>query len=277
MASVAPTLTARTTPVPSVEVYFSSLGSGSPAYITVYRLADGETNIVRTANYTSATTAFTVTDYEVPFGVVSSYYSEVFTSAGVSLGKSSITTITVNSDSVWIHDPLDLSTVIAITPYASDATLGQDSFSNIKRGYDFNASKVIGKKKPIVQFYGEKAIEGVEFSVLTASNASVDMMETLLQTAPVLVRTPAKFYNLPRLLYGVLTASQEPLTWQLNSIDQPITRWNLTLDETEQPGIALVFGYYTYTYWQGKYATYTLVNSAYGTGTYINAVRNPPA
>lgn len=277
MAAVTPTLTNRSTPMPSVEVYFSSLGSGSPAYITVYRLADGETNIVRTANYTAASGSFTVTDYEAPFGVVISYYAEVFTSAGASLGVSPIATTTLAVDSVWIHDPLDLSNYLVITPYASDATLGIESFSSIQRSYDFNVSSVIGKKKPIIQYYGEKAIQGLEFEVVTSTNAAFDQVEFLIQAAPVLVRTPAKFYNLPRLLYGVLRGSQEPLTWHLTSADQPINRWKLVLDETEQPGIALVFGYYTYTYWQSRYATYTLANAAYGTGTYINAVRNPPA
>lgn len=277
MASVAPTLTQRSTPMPSVEIYFSSLGSGSPAYITVYRLADGETNVVRTANYTAASSSFTVIDYEVPFGVVSSYYSEVFNSAGTSLGTSAVTTTQYDSDSVWIHDPLDLTNYMVVTPYASSATLGQGSFKEMKRGYSFNASGVIGKKKPIIQYYGEKAIQGLDFEVITSSNSATDTLENLLSVAPVLVRTPVKFYNLPRLLYGVLQGSQEPLTWHLTSADEPITRWSLTLDETEQPGIALVFGYYTYTYWQSRYATYTLANAAYGTNTYINAVRNPPA
>lgn len=277
MASVAPALTNRTTPMPSVEIFFSSLGTGTPTRITVYRLADGETNIVRTANYTSVTGPFTVIDFEVPLGVPVTYYSEVFNAAGTSLGVSATAVTTVDSDSIWIHDPLDLSNFMIVTPYASTATLGQESFKEISRGYDFNASKVIGKKKPIIQYYGEKAIQGLQFEVITSSTANFDAMENLLTVAPVLVRTPARFYNLPRLLYGVLQGTQEPLTWHLTTQDTPYSRWNLTLDETEQPGIALVFGYFSYSYWQSRYATYTLVNTAYGTGTYINAVRNPPA
>jgi hypothetical protein len=277
MASVAPVLTNKSVPVPSVEIYFSSLGTGSPTTITVYRLADGETEIVRTANRAPATTAFTVVDYEVPFGVVVTYFSEVFNAAGTSLGLSSTVTTTVDSDSVWIHDPLDLSNILVVTPYSSDASLGQDSFSQIERGYSFNSSNVIGKKKPIIQFYGEKAIQGLNFEVITSTNVAFDALENLLSVAPIVIRTPPRFYNLPRLLYGVLQGSQEPLTWHLSTSDQPITRWSLTLDETEAPGIDLVFGYFTYSYWASRYATYTLANSAYGTGTYIDAVRNPPA
>jgi len=277
MAAVTPTLTNKTVPMPSVEVYFSGLGSGSPAFITVYRLADGETNVVRTANYVAATTSFTVTDYEAPFGIVISYYAEVFTAGGVSLGTSPIATTTLNVDVIWMHDPLDLSNYAVITPYASDITLAQDSFETIERGFDFNLSNVIGKKKPIIQYYGEKAIQGLEFEVITATNIAYDKIATLLQVAPVLIRTPVRFYNLPRLLYGVLRGSQKPITWHLNSSDEPMTRISLSLDETEQPGIGLIFSYYTYSYWQARYATYTLANAAYGTGTYINAVRNPPA
>jgi hypothetical protein len=277
MAAVTPVLTNKTVPMPSVEVYFSGLGSGSPTRITVYRLADGETNIVRTANNVAATTAFTVTDYEAPFGVVISYYAEVFNAAGTSLGLSPLATTTLNSDSIWVHDPLDLSNFTVITPWASDSTLAQNSFENIERGYDVNLSNVIGKKKPIIQFYGEKAIQGLEFEVITSTNAAYDALELLLQVAPVLIRTPVRFYNLPRLLYGVLRGSQQPLTWHLNTSNQPITRLKFSVDETEQPGIGLVFAYYTYSYWQARYATYTAANAAYGAGTYVNAVRNPPA
>lgn len=277
MAAVAPVLTNKSVPVPSVEVYFSSLGTGSPTTITVYRLADGVTEVVRTANMAPATTAFTVTDYEVPFGVVSTYFCEVFNAAGTSLGVSPTATTTVDSDSVWIHDPLDLSNILVVTPYASSASLGQDSFSNIERGYSFNSSSVIGKKKPILQFYGEKAIQGLGFDIITSTNVAFDAVSNLLSVAPVAIRTPVRFYNLPRVLYGVLQGSQEPLTWHLSTSDEPITRWALTVDETEAPGIDLVFSYYTYSYWQSRYATYTLANTAYGTGTYIDAVRNPPA
>lgn len=276
MAAVIPVLTNKSVPMPSVEIYFSSLGSGSPAFITVYRLADGETNIVRTANYVSATSAFTVIDYEAPFGVVISYYAEVFTASGVSLGKSPIATTTLNVDEIWVHDPLDLTNRLVITPYTSEITLAQNSFETIERNYDFNLSNVIGKKKPVIQYYGEKAIQGLEFEVITSTNVAYQSVKTMLETAPVLIRTPAMMSNLPRLLYGVLRASQRPLTWHLNTSDEPLTKISFSFDETEQPGISLVFGYYTYTYWKSNYATYSDASTIYGTNTYINAVRNPP-
>jgi hypothetical protein len=134
---------------------------------------------------------------------------------------------------------------------------------------------VIGKSRPVLQFYGERALESVNFDVLTKP-AGGDQMRDLLQTAPVLIRVPGALGNLPRLMYGVLEASQEPLDWH-TSTTSPLTRWSVVYNETEAQSTSVIVTFYSYAYWQSKYATYTAANSAYGSSTYINAVRNPPA
>jgi hypothetical protein len=277
MASVTPALTYKSVPMPSVEVYVSGLGSGTPTAISVYRIADGETSLVRGGFKTAASGAFTITDFEAPFGVPVAYYTETFNASGVSQGLSAQATITLSVNQVWMHDPVDLSNAMAVDVSGQGSiVLGAESFSTIKRGYQYNRSNVIGKRKPVVQFYGEKAIDGLEFTLIT-DNAGVSEVEDILSTSPVCVRTPAVFTNLPRLLYGVLEATQTPLNWHNASDSAKLTSWAMSFNETEAQSLAVVINFYTYTYWQSRYATYTLANTAYGSGSYINAVRNPPA
>lgn len=276
MASVTPTLTYKSVPMPSVEVYVSSLGTGTPTSISVYRIADGTTSLVRNGFKVAATSAFTLTDFEAPFGTPVSYYTEVFDAAGNSLGLSSQATTTLSVSQIWVHDPLDLTNAFSVDVAGSGSiVLGAESFSTIQRAYNYNRSTVIGKSKPVLQFYGEKAIEGLSFSLIT-DNAGALEVEDIMSASPVCIRTPAQFFNLPRSLYGVLEGSQEPLNWQLSGETNDLTRWNLTFNETEAQSLGVVIAYYTYAYWQARYATYTAANTAYGSGSYINAVRNPP-
>lgn len=277
MASVTPTLTYKSVPFPSVEVYVSSLGSGTPTSMTLYRVADGETQIVRGANRLATTSATSVVDFEAPFGVPVAYYTEVFNAAGTSLGLSSQATITLDVSQIWIHDPVDVTNAVAVDLGGNGSiVLGSESFSEIKRSYVYNRSSVIGKRKPIMQFYGEKAIEGLGLSLIT-DDAGTLKLEDVLGASPLCVRTPARFTNLPRLMYGVLEGSQSPLNWHVNGESNDITRWDLTFNETEAQSTGIVIAYYTYAYWQARYATYTAAGTAYGSGSYINAVRNPPA
>lgn len=277
MASVTPALTYKSVPMPSVEVYVSGLGSGTPTAISVYRIADGETSLVRGGVKTPASGAFTITDYEAPFGVPVAYYTETFNAAGVSQGLSAQETITLAVNQIWLHDPTDLTNAMAVDVAGQGSiVLGAESFSTIKRGYQYNRSNVIGKRKPVVQFYGEKAIDGLEFTLIT-DNAGVLEVEDILSTSPVCIRTPANFTNLPRTMYGVLEATQQPLNWHASADASKLTSWVIAFNETEAQSLAVVINYYTYTYWQARYATYTLANAAYGSGSYINAVRNPPA
>lgn len=257
--------------------YTGTVGSNSaPDTITVYRLCDGETNIVRSAKAAVASTAFTINDFEVPFGKPVYYYAETFAS-GSSLGVGERSNTTVNSTEVWVHDPLDLSNGIGIDLSGdNDATLAQGSFGTIARTYDYNRSTVIGKTKPILQFYGEKAIEGLQFEVI-AKTAGSSKLRDLLSTGPVLIRVPGQLSNLPRLMYGVLEASQQPIDWHVSSQTAPLTRWAFTFHETEAQSLDIVVTFYSYAYWQAKYASYDAAAAVYGASTYINAVRNPPA
>jgi hypothetical protein len=256
--------------------YTGTVGSNSaPDTITIYRLVDGETSTVRNAKAVASSTAFTVNDFEAPFGKPVIYWAET-SASGTSLGIGEKATTTLNVNQVWIHDPLDLSNAMAISLSGdNDATLGQGSFNSITEGYDYTRSTVLGKSRPVLQFYGQKAIEGLQFKVVTKAAGS-DELADLLSVAPVLIRVPGALSNLPRLMYGVLEASQSPLDWHVNSTN-PLTEWSVTYNETEPQSLDIVFTFYSYAYWQAKFSTYDGANTSYGASTYVNAVRNPPA
>ena len=84
IAPGAPVLTAETSPCPGVEVYISSLGA-DVARVTVLRVADGKQEAVSGALKTTASGDFVITDWLVPFDVVSTYVCQAIDGDGSSI------------------------------------------------------------------------------------------------------------------------------------------------------------------------------------------------
>jgi hypothetical protein len=261
----------------NLNAYYTGIAgtTTTPDSITVYRQVNGDTQQVRGSVAVSVSGSYLVTDYEAPFGVNVTYWAETF-AAGTSLGVGDSSTTVLPVSQVWIHDPLDPTNNIAISLGGYDyATLGKDSFTDITKGYRYNKSVVVGKTKPILQFYGQKAIEGATFEVFTHDAADAEMAG-LLAVSPVCIRVPAVMVSLPALMYGVIEATARPESWRFETSGQ-LTRWTLTFNETDAPNTAIVFAVYSYAYWNLRYASYTTANAAYGAGSYVNAIQNPPA
>lgn len=270
-------------PVPSVLVDVTSI----PAYsgvkrITIYRIANNAQTIVRNANSIdiSGSATFFIQDFDVPLGVPVQYKAYIRNNTGLNTNQTTLTATYQASDaSIWITDPLNTSNFVKVaTSGTGDAVLGQNSFTKVARSYEKNTSSVIGRSKPVLQFYGEKALTDLPLEIIAGPSAS-DQIEALLQTGHVLIRTNSRMVNLPRELYCTMTGEQEPLTWNLSGFDagSDLTKWTLTVDEVEAQTLDIVLALYSYDYWAGKYATYADAVTAYGTGTYLNAMKNPPA
>jgi len=258
--------------------YFEGGPGTTPDSLTVWRQADGLTEPVRNANAISANTSFLVTDYEAPIGITVSYWVETFAS-GVSLGVSDTSTTTVNDARMWITDPLNPrnSMAIQLGGYGT-ATLGRNTFESIKRTYRFNKSVVLGKARPVMQFYGQKGIEGAHFEVLTHDAGDI-AMENLISVAPVLIRVPAAMPNLPARLYGIMEPEQQPQSWRFESANQ-LTLWSINFTETEPQSLSIVFSVYSYAYWAARYGSYAYVSlplATYNANTYLYSAQNPPA
>ena len=274
-----PSLSTISTPCPAVVVQFSGLtASASTTLITVWRIADGLTEPVRNAVGTDITgqTTFLVTDYEAPLGVPVTYYGQISV-AGVDQGKGPTASVTISETRMWISDPLNPanSTPVQLGGLAT-VTLGRNSFDATKRLYKYNRSNVLGQQRPVMQFYGQKGIEGATFELFTYG-AGDTAVENLVVVSPVLIRPPAAMLNLPARMYGVLEASFEPQTWRYES--QPLNLWNMTFNETAPQSVSIVLSIYSYAYWSSKFAgTYASVTAtAYGSNSYTYALLNPPA
>src|SRR6185312_8850752 len=191
LAPSAPTLTAKTTPGPGVEVYFPTLDAAG-ATITVWRVADGSREEVRGAKRATVSGDFVVTDWEVPFGVVSTYVGELFDASGASvLGASSA--IQVDSDEVYISNPIDPNQVYVVNLEAA-------SFGQIQRTRRTEQVFVMGMQRPFEQNWGLGGIEGLPFTLWTETVSDSDNVDLLLQSSPLLIRTPPRFSTLPRSL-----------------------------------------------------------------------------
>lgn len=268
IAPAAPTLTEQTVPGPGVEVYFPSLDAAVDS-ITVWRIADGETVVVRGAKRVSASGAFAVTDWEVPFGVVSTYYGEVFDVVGASL-ISPQSTITVINDSVIMSNPIDPGQQFTVE-------LQAESLQGMERGTNNKQVYVMGVRRPFNQFWGEGALQNVPLEIWSRSSQETVNMRSISSAGQWLIRTPPLFDTLPRLLYvAVHPVRHSP--FQMWSADNPVA-WQLTVDEVQPVSASVLRPLVTWGRYEAGFPTPDLwsdVSAVYGGGTWIDMQRNPP-
>lgn len=268
IAPGAPALTLKTVPGLGVEVFFASLHVDVER-ITVFRISDGETVPVRGGLKVSASGAFAVTDWEVPFGVVSTYYGEVFDAGGASLIGAQASTTAV-SDDVVLSNPVDPSQQVPVN-------LEYDTFTQISRQRRTEQVYVMGVRLPFEQNWGLGGISSMPFTVWTETDPDALALDVLLQSSPVLIRTPPRFATLPRNLFAsIKSPTQLPFDWRSGGTT---IVWQLVVDEVQPVSAAVLRPLVTYQRWLDAYpspATYGDVQAVYGGGTYIDAERNPP-
>jgi len=265
-----PTLTAKSDPCPGVEVYFPTLDAAVDT-ITVWRTADGVTEAVAGALRATAAGDFVVDDWQVPFGVVSTYSGEVFDINGASLlGAQSA--IQVESADVWMQAQVDPSESFIVD-------LQPGSFTGIGRQRRTQQVFVAGISRPFEQNWGLSAISGMPFNVLTQGDQQAAALVSLLEASPLLIRTPPKFTTIPRLLSAsVKQPSQDPLDWNRTTLNWIV--WTLTVDEVQPFSKAILRPLITWDDWAAAFPagsyTWDDVMAVYGAGTWTDAVRNPP-
>lgn len=273
---VAPTLTEK--PGYGVEVYFPTLDADATE-ITVWRTADGLTEAVAGALHATVAGDFVVTDWAVPFGVVSSYTAEIFDVGGASVTGLPSTT-QVESGNVVVSNPTDPEQLFA-------ASMLKVSFSRISRPRRTEQVFVFGLAAPFEQNWGKGAIQGLPFEVLTDTDEQALELQTLLGSSPLLIRTPPRFVTVPRLLYAsIKTPEHNPLEWGRGG--EPIV-WVMSVDEVQPTSKAIIRPLITWDDWEaafpgavdpldvqpGEYL-WDDVLAIYSAGTWTDAVRNPP-
>lgn len=274
--------------VPSVKIDVTGITimSGTTR-ITITRKVDDETYTVRNANAVdiSGSASFYVQDFEVPLAAMGVYYATITNGTTTESDSQTFGPFYSSSDAIWISDPLVPSTFVKVTTTdigdtsGNMAILGKGSMSEITRSYDRAVSYVLGKTKPVLQFYGQKSIAGLAFDIIAAPTAR-DQVNALLASGHVLFRASSRrFTTLPRALYCTLAGSQEPLTWQLKGTEfdetNDLTRWKLTLDEVQAQSTDIVYSPYSYNYYTARAPLYSNALAYYGGSSYLYAMKNP--
>lgn len=268
IAPVAPTLTAKSDPCPGVEVYFPTLDAAVDR-ITVWRVADGVTEEVAGAKKAVASGDFAIIDWQVPFGVVSTYVGEVFDVNGASVtGASSI--IQVDSTEVWFQSAVDPSASFTVE-------LNAASLSPVEKTTRNQQLWVAGLPRPFNQFWGEGAIVGMPLEAWSNSTAETADFRTITAWPQLLVRTPPTFETLPRLLYASVGRASH--NYLVNVEAGATVVWNLVVDEVQPFSKAIIRPLITWDDWAAAFpapATWDDVMTVYAAGTWTDAVRNPP-
>lgn len=266
-APPAPVLTVLLDAAPSPRVVISLSGlDATAATITVTRIANGEKTIVRGARKAAVAGSFVVVDYEAPFSSVS-YQAQLFTaSASSPLGVAAVADLSGVSE-VWVSDPLNPRNALSVSNTGA-------ALSGVQRRADMEKLNLMGRARPPVQFFGLGALEGVPFPVITETAADARSMWGLLDTMPVLVRTPSSeplYADLPRSLYAALTGSPRWPGWVNNTAAR---EWTLTLDEVAAQTLDVVIRLVTI---QTYMTAYPLISDLMGAfATYEDEMNNPP-
>jgi len=268
IAPGAPTLTYTDTPGPSVEIYFSTLDVDADT-ITVFKTTDGVTEPVSGAERASVSGDFVVID-AFPAAGVNSYVGRIFDASGASLDGPPAT-IEVTFSEVWIQSVLDPSSAFPIV-------LRQPSLSPMSQSTRNQQVFVAGLRRPFNQFWGEGALQGLPIVTWSESDVEALQLKAVTSWPQMMIRTPAAFTTLPRLLYASI--AQPAHTYLVEADSDARIVWTLIVDETHPMSKAVVRPLVTWDDWTTAFPaadfTWDDVMTVYGAGTWTDAIRNPP-
>lgn len=237
----APTLTPYLDQNPNVRVLvtFATLAAGTQT-INVYRTAEGRQFRVRGGVNLFAVGGAAVMDFECPVGVSATYQAEQFTSAGVSLGFTDASSITIAWTSVFsntaqaiLHQPLSPSLSII-------ANLDGDTAGDVA---NVNPGQLVYPEGATVGTWigGQRqGISNMQLTVEAQSFADADEFRSMFGgytsdfPAILCVRTPPPA-RIPRVLFVAVDTLHEATDY-INSL----VTFTLTVNEVAPPAPGLV-------------------------------------
>lgn len=257
-----PTLTPDLTGVPWVEVFFDP-GDLDPACVRlrVYRQSDERTWLVRGG--VDIAPGIAVLDFEVPFRTTSTYRAEQFDIAGVSLGFTPSTSVTVDVEGTWIHNPLiPTGGILVELDLESAPEIKRPTPSELVYTEGSGVGDRIGSRR--------RAIEGVSVVINIDGTSNIAKWDDMLgtyetqQLAVLCIRTSD-----PVLWPRTFFAASEDFTLRDKTIryDGDWVQIIASCDEVNPPTPGLVVPLLTYDDLDVAYATYTARDAAYATYT----------
>lgn len=271
-------------PCPRVGLTITGLSPTVESVVTVWRSVPGEGRLpVRGLRDVSVIDATYLVDYEVPLGRPVTYTLEV---SGPMTPASTTATVTVVSDTVWMQDPLDPTTAVAVSGSYDGSAIWFASAAFASIGYSDPAAlvRVMNSRYPTALGGGRGGASDVPFDVYTDAIEAANRLRILLGVAsPLLLRTLPPI-PLPALAYLRADASEQPVDTLMGGLwsdgAQPVdflggsvTYWGLRGDLVAAPSIHLVVPTWTYAQVSALYETYAAA-AARG-GTYLDWMKDP--
>lgn len=252
-------------PCPRVEVSFSTLAPGT-AFVTVYRIADGRQFRVRSAVNAPVAGSFARLDFEVPFQTVTAYRAEMFDAAGLSLGFTDSSSVTLDVAVSWMHNPLTPSSAVQVE-------LNYDSASSVIRPTPGDVLYPQGRAVGVLISGQRNGVVDVALTISTDTATAANAVDAMFgvyeaRTVPVVcLRTPP-LIRVPRTLFAaVLAPAQRPINVHMGGY---LTEWDLTATEVSPPAPALIVPLLRRSDINAFYATRTAVNSGNLTRDAVN-------
>lgn len=260
-----PVLTQNLDASPWVEVFHdpADLPVGT-ARLRMYRFSEGRTWLVRGG--VDVAPGVAALDFEVPFRTPAMYRAECFDAAGVSLGFTETSEITVAVGDVWVHNPLDPTVAVNLGPYGLLSGSGAGSRPTVGDTV-WPDGAVVGRRVGSTR----RGVVGgrIGFAVETlevADELQAMVGDYVMQQVGVLcVRTPPPV-RMPRTLFASVRDVEEQdvnVAWGGGSRTD---HW-FSYDEVSPPFPGLVTPLLTYGDVDEFYGSYAAADAAYATYT----------
>jgi len=257
-------------PAPHIDVLVDSIDVGV-SFVTVWRTVNGRALKVRGLVNVASSSAVTARDFEAPFGVECSYRVEQFDSGGLFVSYSAATTATLPSPTVgtmWVHNPLDPSTSVAVMVLSGAA-------SEITRPSSAEVFRIPGRSVGVAITGTRHGVEGVVLDCMTETSVDGAKFDALFgayddDTVPILcVRTRPEMLLPPTLFALVASPRAVPLD---NRHGGTAISWLVNGDEVAPPAEAIIVALLDYADFTAFYATYAAFTAAYA--DYTDASRD---
>lgn len=243
--------------VPRSEITVTGLDTLGPTRVTVYRSSEGSPR--RKVRGMSSVMLFGSgfgVDYEAPLGRPVLY--ELVVETGAVIPVRLTTTITLDSATGFIQDPLQPRTFVAMTSddveVGDTAVITSKAFRRLTYALESTSVNVLGGREPVAMTGQRMRASGIDFSVLTEAAEQSTALRNLLAQAPiVLVRPLPSWGPLPDVIYTVPAVTEAPVYGEDGVI---MTTWTLTGDAVRAPTMNVLVPLWTYDAVEALWVTY---------------------
>ena len=258
-------------PCPRVRITITGLGT-TPVVLKVTRTVANEAATVPGARARDSVDSDVLIDYAAPLNIQVTYTLYV---DGV---IADVKTITLESATAWIQDPLqpDRALPVSVTVedpemlYMRGGALGAVEYPN-----RVAQMSIMGDRFPVAFGGQRQAAAGVDSSLSSKSPATAEAFRLMVSEAPILLlRTVSEMVPLPPLAYLLANVAEQPMNVHIGG---NLTVWSVTGDLVRAVQQSAISGFITYAEAQELLSPYTYdeVQTVCAGTTYLDWQKNP--